>query len=122
MSSRCSGDVYPACICEGCGFGCKCVLVVVCSLLSSYLVRSDLSSAHVGECREVSKRLDAGQQEVRATSHGGEGWQAVDFLADRPLGNIEFERAVLSADDRVAFVAEFVKVPVVHPDVLSKFV
>ena len=70
--------------------------------------------------REVSKRLDAREEEVGAASHGGEGRQAGDFFADRALGDFVFERAVLSANDRVAFVAELVKVPVVCPDVLRE--
>ena len=76
--------------------------------------------AAVGKCREISKRLDAGEEKVSAASHGGEGRQAGDLFADRTLGDFEFERAVLMADDRVALVAELVKIPVVHPDVLRE--
>src|SRR6476620_9501193 len=79
-------------------------------------------STDVVQCREVSKRLDAREKEVSAASHGGEGRQAGDFFADWPLGDFVFERAVLSADDRVAFVAELVEIPVIHPDVLCEFV
>ena len=72
------------------------------------------------QCREVSKRLDAREEEVGAASHSGEGRQAGDCFADRTLWDFEFERAVLSADDRVAFVTELVKVSVVSPYILGK--
>src|SRR5205085_3536757 len=77
-------------------------------------------STDITQCCEVSKRLDAGEKEIGAASHGGEGRQAGDFLADWALGDFVFERTVLSADDRVAFVAELVKVPVVRPNVLRE--
>ena len=70
--------------------------------------------------RELAKRLDSRKKEVGAAAHGGERGQASDRFADRPLRDLEFERAVLSADDRVTLVAEFVKVPVVHPYVLRE--
>jgi hypothetical protein len=70
--------------------------------------------------REVAKRFDAGKKEVGAASDCGEGWYPSDSLADRPLWNLEFERAVLCADDRIALVAELVKASVVHPDVLGE--
>ena len=57
-------------------------------------------STDIIQCSEVSKRLDAGEKEVGAASHGGEGRQASDFFADWALGDFVFERAVLSADDR----------------------
>src|SRR5580700_4104807 len=77
-------------------------------------------SMDIIQCREVSKRLDAREEEVGAASHGGEGRQAGDFFADRALRDFVFERAVLSANDRVAFVAEFMEVVVVHPYVLCE--
>ncbi len=77
-------------------------------------------STDITQCCEVSKRLDAGEKEVGAASHGGEGRQAGDFFANWALGDFVFERAVLSADDRVAFVAELVKVPVIRPNVLRE--
>ena len=77
-------------------------------------------SMDIIQCREISKRLDAGEEEVGAASHGGECRQARDFFADRALGNFVFERAVLVADDRVAFVTKLVKVPVVRPNVLRE--
>ena len=78
--------------------------------------------AGVAKRREISKRLDAWKEEVGAAPHGGECRQAGDFFADWTLRDFEFERAVVIADDRVAFVAELVKVPVVHPDVLCELV
>ena len=77
-------------------------------------------STDIVQCREVSKRLDAREKEVSAASHGGEGRQAGDFFADRTLGDFVFKRAILSADDRVAFIAELVKIPVVRPNVLRE--
>ncbi len=72
------------------------------------------------DAREVSKRLDAGQEEVGAASDGGEGRQPCDLLPDRPLRDLEFQRAVLLADDRIALVAEFVEIPVIDPHVLRE--
>src|SRR6478609_996006 len=77
-------------------------------------------STDIIQCSEVSKRLDPGEKEVGAASYGGEGRQAGDFFADWALGDFVFERAVLIADDRVAFVAELVKIPVVRPNVLRE--
>src|SRR2546430_2187961 len=72
------------------------------------------------QCRKVSKGLDAGEEKVRSASDRGEGRQTDNFLADRTLGDFEFQRAVLVSDDRVAFIAEFVKVSIVRPDVLCE--
>src|SRR6476646_755126 len=77
-------------------------------------------STDIIQCSEVSKRLDPGEKEVGAASYGGEGRQAGDFFADWALGDFKFERAVLVADDRVAFVAELVEIPVVRPNVLRE--
>ena len=77
-------------------------------------------STNIIQCREVSKPLDAGEKEVGAASHGGEGRQAGDFFADWALGDFVFERAVLRADDRVALVPKLVEVSIVHPHVLRK--
>src|ERR1700751_3927113 len=79
-------------------------------------------SRGIGERREVSERLDAGEKEVSPGCYGGEGRQAGDLSADGTFGDFEFEGAVVGADDRVTFVAEFVKVAIVHPHVLSKLV
>ena len=91
------------------------LIVGACRLPAWSCAVSSLSDlvGHRRKRREISKRLDAREEEVGSASHGGEGRQAGDFFADRPLRDFEFERAVLSADDRVALVAELVKVSVV---------
>src|SRR5262245_49973766 len=72
------------------------------------------------ERRQVSQCLQSGKKEVGTALHRREGRQSFDRLADRSLGNLVFERAVLISDDRVALVAELVKVLVVCPDVLRE--
>src|SRR5262245_47327728 len=72
--------------------------------------------------REVTERPDAREKEVGAAFHRGKGRQTGDLLADRSLGNLEFERAVMCADDWIALVAELVKIAVVHPHVLGEFI
>ena len=72
-------------------------------------------STAIIQIREVSKRFKARKKKLRATSHDGEGRQTDKFLADRTLGNLVFERAVLRADDRVALITEIVEVLVVSP-------
>ena len=47
----------------------------------------DPVSMDIIQCREVSKRLDAREEEVGAASHGGEGRQSGDFFADRAFGD-----------------------------------
>src|SRR5204863_911337 len=74
------------------------------------------------ESCEVTECLEARQEKVRTTTNRRECRQALDRLADRPFRNLEFQCAVLVADDRVALVAEFVKVAVVRPHVLGKLV
>jgi hypothetical protein len=71
-------------------------------------------------CCDVSKRLEARHKKVGPTSDGREGWQTGDFLSDGALRDFVFERAILGADDRVAFVAELVKVPIICPNVLRE--
>src|SRR4029077_6304730 len=62
----------------------------------------------------------AGQEKIRAASDRREGRQTGDPLADRTPRDFEFQRAVLMADDRVAFIAELVKTPIVDPDILRE--
>src|SRR5436309_183497 len=102
-SSRCSSGVCR-CICGGCGFGCRCVLVEVCSCCFLSGRTSDLSLVGISECREVSKSLDSRQKKVGASSYGGEGRQTGDFFPERAPRDFEFQRAVLVADDRIALV------------------
>src|SRR6516165_5979269 len=77
-------------------------------------------STYITQRSEVAERFDTGEEKVGATPHSGEGWQSGDFLADRTLGNFKFECTVLVADDRITFVAEFVKVTVVSPNILRE--
>src|SRR5580698_8113999 len=70
--------------------------------------------------REVTQRLEARKKKVCAAPNRRECRQAFDRLADRPLRDLELQRAVVVTDDRVSFVTEFVKVAVVHPHVLGK--
>ena len=80
--------------------------------------RLRLGPVHQG--REIAQRLEAREKEVRAAFDRGEGRQADDFLANGPLGNLELQRSVVRADDRVAFVAELVKIAIIGPDVLRE--
>src|ERR1700722_1168334 len=68
----------------------------------------------------MAKRLEAREKEIRAASQRGEGRQANDLLANGPLGNLELERSVVRANDRVALVAKLVEVPIIYPDVLRE--
>src|SRR6516225_5152763 len=77
-------------------------------------------STDITQCCKVVERFDTRKKEVGATSHSGEGRQSSDFFADRTLGDFIFQCTVLVADDRVAFIAEFVKVTVVSPDILRE--
>ncbi len=90
----------PGVCCAERGSGCRCAAAVGMVMRSSY---------SLAERHEVAQRVDAGQEEVGAAADGGEGRQPLMLLADRPLGDREVERAVLSADDRVALVAELVE-------------
>ena len=73
------------------------------------------------EGREISKRLDTREEEIGAAPHRGECRKAGDCFADWAFGDFEFERTVVITYDRVALVAEVVKIPVVHPGVLCEF-
>src|SRR5271163_3887851 len=83
-------------------------------------IARDPSRSRSVQGREIAERLQAGKEEVCAAPDCREGWQARDLLANWTLGHFEFQRAVLVADDRIAFVSEFVKVPVVRPDILRE--
>src|SRR3984957_16176686 len=69
---------------------------------------------------QVSQGTDAWQEEVGAALEGGEGRQPLEYLADRPVGDLVLQRAVLRPADRVPLIAEFVERPVVDPDVLCE--
>src|SRR5262245_60676302 len=76
----------------------------------------------IGQCREISQRLEPREEEVRTAPDGGECGQSNDLLSHWTLGDLELQRAVLGADDRIALVAEFVEISVVDPHILSEFV
>src|SRR4029453_11779828 len=60
---------------------------------------------------QVAERLEPGQEEVPSAPDGRERRDPGDPLPDRPFRDLEFERTVLRADDRIALVAELVEVP-----------
>jgi hypothetical protein len=68
----------------------------------------------------VLERFDSREKKVGSAPHGGEGWQSGDFLADWTLGDFKFERTVLMADDRIAFITELVEVRPIRPNVLQE--
>ena len=68
----------------------------------------------------MSKRLEARQKEVSPAPDIRECRQPCDFLPNRALRDFVFQGTVLVAADRIALVAQFVKVPVVHPNVLRE--
>src|SRR6202048_3193461 len=72
------------------------------------------------ERRQVAHRVDAWPEEVSPALEGGEGRQPLEYLADRPVGDLVLQRAVLRPADRVPLIAEFVERPVVDPDVLGE--
>src|SRR5713101_8111046 len=100
-------------MCAARGSDCRFVAVGSCSCV--YL---PFGSVGITKGCEIPKRFEAREKDVSAALYCGEGRQTGDFLADGTLGNFIFERAVLRADDRIALVTEFVKVPVISPYVL----
>src|SRR3984957_3103660 len=68
----------------------------------------------------MAERPEAREKEVRAAPDRGEGRQPDDFLADGPLGDLELQRAILRADNRIALVAKLVEIAIVRPHVLRK--
>jgi hypothetical protein len=66
------------------------------------------------------ERFDTGQEKVGATPHGSEGRQSGDFFSDWTLRDLKFECAVLVADDRIALIAQFMKITVISPDILRE--
>src|SRR5262245_22718300 len=82
--------------------------------------RTRFGSMSRAQVREVSKRLDAGQEEVGSASYGREGRQTGDLFPDRALRDLVLQRAVMVADDRISLIAELVETLVVGPDVLGE--
>src|SRR5215472_5734497 len=77
-------------------------------------------STRLAERCEPVQCLQSRQKEVGAAADSGKGGQAGDLAANRPLGNLEFQCPVLSADDRIALIAELVEIPIIYPDVLRE--
>ena len=73
------------------------------------------------ESGKVLKRFNARNKEVGSPSYCCEGWKARHLLSDRTLWNCKIKRAVLSADHRIAFVAQLVEIWIVDPNVLDEF-
>ena len=69
---------------------------------------------------EVPQCLNSGKEEISTALERREGWQAGYFSADRTFGDSEVESTVLISDKWVSFVAEFVKIRVIDPDILRE--
>ena len=69
---------------------------------------------------EVPQCLNSGKEKICAALDCREGRQTGYLFADRTFGDREIETAVLVADERVSFVAEFVKIRVIDPDILRE--
>src|ERR1700757_1860552 len=73
-----------------------------------------------GERGQVSEAVETGKKKVCPAGEGGEGRQPFENLANRTLGDLVFQCAVLCSADRIALVSQFVKVAVVDPHVLCE--
>src|SRR5207247_3255834 len=71
---------------------------------------------------QVPQCLNSGKEKISAALERREGWQASYFSADRTFRDGEIESTVLISDKWVSFVAEFVKIPVIDPDILRELV
>jgi hypothetical protein len=69
---------------------------------------------------EVPQCLDSGKEKISTVPERCEGWQACYLFADRPLRHAEIEGAILVADEWVSFVAQFVKIRIIDPDILCE--
>src|SRR5258705_3278768 len=76
--------------------------------------------APIRQCRKVSQRPDTRQEEVSTTSHGRKRRQARDLLPNGSLRDGHVESSILCAKDRIAFVAQLVKIGIVSPYVHRK--
>ena len=70
---------------------------------------------------KVAQRLDTRKEEVATALYGRESGQALYLSSDRTLRDRQIVGAVLSADHRIAFIAQLVEIWVVDPDVLREF-
>src|SRR5690349_19932496 len=69
---------------------------------------------------QIAEPLQAWEEEVGAAAHRRKREQTRELSSNRPFRNLEFQRPVLVADDRVVLVPELVKVLVVGPHVLRE--
>src|SRR4051812_22221543 len=73
-----------------------------------------------GAVRQEAESANPGQKEIRTAVDRGERRQSGDLLPDRPPRDGHVVRAILRADERVAFVTQFVKPGIVRPHVLRE--
>ena len=107
---------------RGRGFGCRCALNSVCSWASSTQAPA-ADDAGIASVRVARYRSASSPGRRRgAAPHRGERWQSGDLPSYRALWNLEFERAVLVANYRVALVAQLVKIPIVDPNILRELI
>src|SRR5215216_2380368 len=76
--------------------------------------------AYLFKRSEVTQCFDTGKQKICTSLDRRECRHTRYLLADRPFRHGEIECAVLVADERVPFVAQFVKIRVIDPDILRK--
>ena len=88
--------------------------------MSALPSRARIGSRKVLTRSEVPQCLNTGKKKISAPLERREGWQAGYFSADRTFGDSEVESTVLISDKWVSFVAEFVKIRVIDPDILRK--
>jgi hypothetical protein len=69
---------------------------------------------------EVPQCLNSGKEKISAVPERCECWQAYYLFADRPLRHAEIEGAILVAYEWVSFVAQFVKIRIIDPDILCE--
>ena len=69
---------------------------------------------------EVLECLNSGKEKIGAAFNSREGWQAGYFSADRASGDSEVKSTVLISNKWISFVAKFVKIPIIDPDILRE--
>ena len=74
----------------------------------------------VAKCRQVPQRFETGQEEVSSASYGGESRQSLYRFTDWSLRDLELQRPILRANERITLIAKFVKIPIIDPHVLRK--
>src|ERR1700761_8843594 len=82
--------------------------------------RNVLMVSPLGERGQVSEAVEPRKKKVCSAGECGEGRQPLENRADRTLGNLVFQCAILRSADRIALVLQFVKVAVVDPHILCE--